>query len=135
MKAVLIIIESIDLLRGFCISFGNKRGCYASGKLKSLGIYKSVVNFAQKQPHRFVEKHILSKPKKLCKKALTKGRKSGRILKLSRDRVLQKKRRVRDLKESGARGSDLRQTLRAVKRVLKKIQKTFEKPLDKSNRM
>ena len=125
MKAVLIIIESIYLLRSFCISFGNKRGCYASGKLKSLGIYKSVVNFVQKQSHRFVEKHILTKPKKLCKKVLTKGGKSGRILKLSRDRVLQKKRKVRDLRGSGARGSDLRQTLRAAKKGFEKNSKNF----------
>ena len=81
--------------------------------------------FAQKTVFGFVKKIIYSKPKKLCKKALTKGRKSGRILKLSRDRVLQKKRKVRDLRGSGARGSDLRQTLRAAKKGFEKNSKNF----------
>ena len=42
-------------------------------------------HFAQKCQSVFVEKSIFSKPKKVCKKYLTKGGESGRILKLSRE--------------------------------------------------
>ena len=72
-----------------------------------------------------VENVKITKPQKLCEKILTKRGESGRILKLSRDRVLQKKRKVKDRKGSGARGSDLRQNLRAVKKDFEKNSKNF----------
>ena len=59
---------------------------------------------------------FFNKFKKIAKNLLTNEVKSGRILKLSRDRISQRPRQ-------------------AASKDLEKIQKTFEKPLDKVEKM